>query len=106
MEEINQNESNLLKKIKNKYILKNLFEFLSFEKLLNVIKFNKDIQNRLDINIDTYKKYLQIELEIILKEEEYGTFINIHDDHKLYFHIYFNDNKEEIKMYSIKKKIK
>ena len=104
--EINQNESNLLKKIKNKYILKNLFEYVSYEKLINVIKFNKDIQNRLDITKDTYKKYSKIELEIILKEEEYGTFINIHDYYKHYFHIYFNANKEEIKVYSIKKKIK
>ena len=68
MEEKEKKESNLLNNIKNKYILKNLFEYLTHEKLLNVIKYNKDIQNKLNINIDTYKD-LQIVIDIIPKKK-------------------------------------
>ena len=39
--------------------------------------------------------------------KKYGIFINIYDDYKLYFHIYFNNNKKEIKKkYFIMKKDK
>ena len=100
MEVKHQNKENILKTI-NKYNLKNLFEYLPYENFLNTIKYNKCIQNKLNININTYKEYLQIELEIIPKEKGYGKFINIYDDYKPYFHIYFNDNKEEIKKYYI-----
>ena len=62
-------------------------------------KYNKDIQNRLNINQNTYKENFKIELEIIPnKEEKYGKFININDDFKHYFDIYFNGNKVEIKI--------
>ncbi len=105
MEVKHQNKKNILKTI-NKYNLKNLFEYLPYENFLNTIKYNKCIQNKLNININTYKEYLQIELEIIPKEKGYGKFINISDDYKPYFHIYFNGNKEEIKKYSIEEKDK
>ena len=99
-------ENNILKNIKSKYILKILYEYLSHEKFLTIIKYNKDIQNKLNININTYKEYLQIEIDIIPKEKECGKFINIHKIYKRYFHIYFNNNKEEIKKFSIKEKDK
>ena len=38
-----------------------------------------------------------IEIEIIPTKDQYGKFININENDKLYYHIYFNDNKEEIK---------
>ena len=40
-------------------------------------------------------------------KDKYGKFINIKENDKLYYHIYFNDNKEEIKnKYEIKEEDK
>jgi len=64
------------------------------------------MQKRLDININDYKdyseKYSSIELEIIPMKYKYSRFINIKKEEQEYYHIYFNDNKEnEIKSTSI-----
>ena len=46
-------------------------------------------------------------MEIIPKKGEYDKFINVNKKDKSYYHIYFNDNKEEIKnKYKINKKDK
>ena len=60
------------------------------------------MQNRLNINISDYKEYSEnftsIEIEIIPKKNEYGKFINIlNKKEEIYYHIYFNDNKKEVK---------
>ena len=100
----NSNNNNLLKNIKNKYLLKQMLDFLQKEKLLNIIRYNKEIQNRFEININDYIKCSKIEIEIILWEgKKYFpfSFINISKEDEAYFHIYFNDSKEEIKKYSL-----
>ena len=70
------------------------------KKKLEIVKYNKRIQNRLNLDVKDYKEYSEtyssIEIEIIPKKDEYY-FININENDKLYYHIYFNDNKEEIK---------
>ena len=85
--------------IKSKYILKKIFGNLEMNKLLRIIIFNKKIQKKLNINIEDYKKcFSSIEIEISPYTNQYGKFINIlNEEDKLYYHIYFNDNKEEIK---------
>ena len=100
------NEANILKSkdkfanIKSYYFLRELFNILEMKKSLEIIKYNKNIKIRLNINIKDYKKYLEtyssIEIEIIPEENEYGKFINISPGDS-YYHIYFNNNKEEIK---------
>ena len=70
-------------------------------KLLNIIK---KIQNKLDINSNNFKefseKFSSIELELTIIKKDYNKFINIlRDEDKVYYHIYFNDNKKEIKKY-------
>ena len=65
----------------------------------------------MNLSVKNYKEYSEtftpIELEIIPTKDIYGEFININKNDKLYYHIYFNDNKEEIKnKYKIKKKDK
>ena len=76
--------------IKNKYILKLIFEKLQKNKFLGIIRYNKKLQKLLCIDIINYKiEYCKIEIEIIPFENTYG-------------HIYFNDNKEEIKRKSKK----
>ena len=87
--------------IKSKYILKQISEFMEKKTILKIIKNNKNMQNRLEININDYIEcseiYSNIEIEIIPKKKEYGIFININKDEESYYHIYFNNNKNEIK---------
>ena len=46
---------------------------------------------------DNSETFTPIEIEIIPTKGKYGKFIDIKENDKLYYHIYFNDNKEEIK---------
>ena len=94
--------------IKSDYFLRKLFDILKENKSLNIFKYNKKLQKRLNISIDNYKKYSQlyssIEIELKLVEDEYNkAFINIPDEEKEYYHIYFDNSVEEIKRNSIQK---
>ena len=90
-----------LGKIRSKYILKQIFEHLNQKIFLKIIKHNKNIQNKLDINLNDYKKYCEIEIEILPTEDKYykkGPFINFNNkEEESYYHIYYNDKKEETK---------
>ena len=70
------------------------------KKSLDIIKYNKNIKERINISIKDYKDYSEIyssiEIEIKPVKNKYGKFINMNENEK-YYHIYFNDNKEEIK---------
>ena len=97
--------------LKSDYFLQKLYDNMPKKKKLEIVKYNKKVQNRLDLGIKDYKEYSEtftpIEIEIIPKKGKYGEFININEDDKLYYHIYFNDNKEEIKnKYEIEEKDK
>ena len=73
---------------------------MTIKKKLEIVKYNKRIQNRLNLSVKDYKEeYCEIEIEIIPITNGYGKFINIEGD-KSYYHIYFNDDKNEIKKYS------
>ena len=78
---------------------------LKKKKLLNIVKYNKNIKKRINININDFKeyseKYSSIEIEIKLVNNNYSKFINIKDEDEKYYHIYLNNNKEEIKMNNI-----
>ena len=104
----NINGFNLLLKIKSKYILNQIFENTGKKKLL-IIKYNKNLQNRLNISIKDYiEEYQKIEIEVIPKYDN-GIFINFSDLNKSdnsHFHIYFNDDKKEKKRYYFNNKDK
>ena len=89
------------KKLRSEYILKQIFEHLNQKKFLKVIKHNKNIQNKLDINQKDYKKFCEIEIEIIPSEDKYyknEPFINLNNKlEESFYHIYYNDKKEETK---------
>ena len=69
---------------------------LQRDKTLNIIKYNKKLHEKLNININDYKDYSEIEIEIEPTEDKYGKFINIpHKKDKGHFHIFFNDNYNE-----------
>ena len=99
--------------IKSVYIMKKIFHNIPKKLSLKIIKINMNIQKRLNININNYKdfseKYTSIELEIGPIQDiqdECGSFIKIKEEDKKYFHIYFNDNKEEIERTIINKEDK
>ena len=91
----------IFKNLKSDYFLIKLFDMLLKKRSFEIIKYNKNIKNRININIDTYKEFLglysSIELEIKPVKNKYGGFININKEDEIYYHIYFNDNKEKIK---------
>ena len=68
---------------------------MTIKKKLEIVKYNKKIQNRLNLDVKDYKEYGEI--EIIPIKSKHGKFINIDKNNELHYHIYFNDNKEEIK---------
>jgi len=84
------------KKIRSKYILAQIFEYIQQDRKLNIIRYNKKLKYKLNIKIDKYKKaYSKIEIEIIPKQYEYGRFIHIPNmKGDFNCHIYFDDNKE------------
>ena len=88
-----------LDNLKSNYFLNKIFDHIQKNKWLGIIKYNKIIQKRLNINIYNYKDYSQlytpIEVEIIPNNN--GKFIHISKEEKEYYHIYFDDKKEEIK---------
>ena len=92
-----ENKKSILFNIKSIYILKQILDNLEETKLLNLIRYNKCHQNKLNLDINTYKDAKKIEIEIIPFKFDYEKFINIPFKKEMFFHIYFNDNKEEIK---------
>ena len=99
------NSKDYIHNLKSTFILKKILEHLKKKITLAIIKINKDIQNRLNISINNYIQYSElftpIEIEITPVENTKGNFINFSDEDKEYFHIYFDDAKEEIKRNSL-----
>ena len=77
--------------INNSYILQIIFDFLEKNKFLKIIKPNKEIQKRLNININNYKEFSELYTPI---EIEFGKFfvivyINI-NNYKEFSEFYFD----------------
>ena len=90
-----------LKDLKSIFILKKVLSYMKKNKSLTIIKYNKTLQKKLNLNIndykECYKEYLQIEIELTLDDNgnnKDNNFINIPEKDKEYFHIYFK--KENI----------
>ena len=49
-------EQMIARTIKSKYILKQIFDILQEFKILNIIRYNKNLQKLLNITIEDYKK--------------------------------------------------
>ena len=93
------NSNNKLEKLKSDYFIQKLFDYIYKRKSLEIIKYNKSVQKRINININNYKEYSKIyssiEIEIKPEKNEYSRFINIDEYEEEYYHIYYNDNKKE-----------
>ena len=57
-------KGNCLDNIKSIYILQQIFEYLKENKSLQIVKYNKNIQKRLNKYINNYKKYEQVIIEL------------------------------------------
>ena len=90
-----------IESLKSDYFLQKLFYNMLKKKKLEIVKYNKKIQNRINLSVKDYKEYSErfssIEVEIIPTKDEYGEFIYVNKNDKLYYHIYFNDGGEDIK---------
>ena len=95
------NTKNKLDNIKSDYFIRKIFDNIQTRKSLEIVKYNIRIQKRINININNYKEfselYSSIEVEIIPMKNKATNFIMIKEEDRKYFHIYFDDNKEEVK---------
>ena len=70
------------------------------KKILETVKYNKILKNKLKLGFKNYKEYSKIysniEIEIIKCHPSYGKFINIKRNEKFFYHIYFNYDRYEI----------
>ena len=84
----------MLENLKSHYILEIILNYITKKKSLEIIKCNKKIQQRLNINIKDYKNYSEmyssIEIDIIPNTDKYREFINISEQDKKFYHIYLN----------------
>ena len=99
---IENNKLNInLDNIKSNYILRKIYGNILKKKSLEIFRYNKKIQKRLNYCFKDYKEYCQtftpIEIEIKLTEDSYSKFINIKKNEESFYHIYINNNKKEIK---------
>ena len=88
-----------LKKVRSQYILKQILINLRKNLLLQIFRYNKNMQKKLNFTFNDYKNYKKIyskiELEIIPAEKKIGKFINIFNkSEETYFQIYFNNDKK------------
>ena len=106
------NNKNIYQCVKSDYFLKLLFDNIKKKKSMDIVRYNKNIRKRINININDYKeyseKYSSIEIEIKPVNNKYGTFINIECNRKYrkyrkYYHIFFNNVEKEIKRNYINK---
>ena len=82
--------------LKSNFIFKKIFNIMRKNRTLEIVKYNKILQKRLNLSIRDYKAYYSsIEIELKLADNQYGKFINISHEYKDYYHIYFNNSTEE-----------
>ena len=60
-------EKKILDSIHYSDLIKNIFDFINIKKKLQIIKYNKKYQKKLNITLDDYKNYKSV---IILKSKE------------------------------------
>ena len=101
---------NKFEKVKNDNFIEKLFNNMQKKRLLNILIYNKNMKKRININSDDYKEYsetyssIEIEIEIKPVVNKYDKIINFKREDEKYYHIYFNNDKEEIKRNYINKR--
>ena len=92
------NQSNL-KNIKSKYILKQIIDNLQDKISLQLFKYSKEFQSRLELSLENYKEYCKVEVEIFPKNFSHiNKYFNPPNPDKTYFYqVFVNDEKEKRK---------
>ena len=89
-----------LNNIRSICILKLIKIHLAEYKCLQLLRYNKQIQKRLNINLDTYKDYLKIVIDIVpIADKNYKTFFR-HYIKNPFYHYYLNDRPDEVSNYT------
>ena len=95
----------MIRKIRCEFFLKNIFECIAQKVYLKLVQYNKFLQQKLNLSIDSYINYFnQIEIEVVPNEKikKKSIFINMKKP-KSSFHIYFNNSNNEIQRNYLKK---
>ena len=83
-----------IENINSKFNLAHIFNNLQKHKFFNIIKYNKALQNRLDLNIKNYKEcselFTPIEIEIIPAEKNMVNLLILNMKSKKYILIYIS----------------
>ena len=92
-----------LKKIRCSYIIKNIFNFIQKDILLNIIRYNKKNKKLLRINlVDYINQFDKIKIEVIPKKVENAYFFYFINKSNKPVHIFFNNEAGEINKCYIK----
>ena len=51
------NSDNILKNLKNDYFIQKFFDYIQKRRKFKTIRYNKNIQKRINLNINHYKEY-------------------------------------------------
>ena len=93
-------DQKLLQNITDKYILKYIFSNIQEKKIFQILQYNKNLQEKLELELKDYKKYfMKIEIELYPIFTLFNKFINIKTKNNAsLINIYFNeDYTKEIK---------
>ena len=83
-------------KIRSKIILKSILQNTQQKKYMQLLKYNKILQKKLNISIIDYKEYNQIEVELrVNKMWTFRRFINLIEKDKPHIHIFISNNKKK-----------
>ena len=92
---------NIFDDLKSDYFLQKVCDNITKKKTLEIMNYNKKLQRRVKLTFNDYKEFSQLYSSIILElnliENKYDKFINIQEDEEDFFHICFDNSKEEIK---------
>ena len=92
---------NIFDDLKSDYFLQKVCDNITKKKTLEIMNYNKKLQRRVKLTFNDYKEFSQLYSSIIIElnliENKYDKFINIQEEEKDFFHIYFDNSKEEIK---------
>ena len=103
----------MLERIRSNFVIKNIFKNIEQSLYLNLIKYNKRLQNRFGLSLQDYKIFNEIEIDIIpiqtTNKNYKAVFINLNGKEqicKIYFdgekvnrnYITFNDKISKIKV--------
>ena len=69
-------------KVSNKYLVKSIFEYLTLETCLKIIRFNKKLHDQLGLDIDTYNEFYKLKMAFKPKYEYIEKYIDFFYDEK------------------------